>query len=285
MKTSNKNSELQNKIVDLTEKLHKVNEKLKESEAFKGHFISNITNEIVNPFASILGLSQNILSLKEGDIEKAKSMANLIYFEAFNLDYQLNNIFVAAKIEAGEIIPEILNVDIHKLIQNSIKIFKFLANKKRLSIEFNYKISADLKKIYYFKTDPEKLKLILSNIIGNSIKYSNESGKLQVNTWIEDGNLKITIRDYGKGIDAAGKKVVFDRFKQLDSNINTINSGYGLGLSVTKALVDILDGNIKIISEEGKGAEFIITIPEAKSFTEDIASDADEIYFEDNEIF
>lgn len=93
---------------NLTEELKQVNKKLEESEALKSHFISNITNEIINPFTSILGLSKTILAVKKEDWKKVISMVSLIHTEAFNLDFQLKNIFVAAKIEAGEIFPRSL---------------------------------------------------------------------------------------------------------------------------------------------------------------------------------
>ena len=104
----------------LNVELRTTNNKLEESEALKSHFISNITNEIVNPFASILGLSKTILSVDKEDWKRVISMISLIHSEAFNLDFQFKNIFVAAKIEAGELVPEIANVEIICLINSTI---------------------------------------------------------------------------------------------------------------------------------------------------------------------
>ena len=97
------NKQTLNEVQELNDELRKVNRKLEDSEALKSHFISNITNEIINPFASILALSKNILSVDKENWKKVITMVSLIYSEAFNLDFQLRNIFVAAKLEAGEV--------------------------------------------------------------------------------------------------------------------------------------------------------------------------------------
>src|SRR6056297_3142259 len=150
-------------VQELNEELQRVNKKLEDSEALKSHFISNITNEIINPFSSILGLAKNIMSLKAADWEQVKSMVSMIYHEAFNLDFQLRNIFVAAKIEAGEIYPVVLNVDMKQLIQSVIDSFKFETEKKKLKVNLDFNIKTLKGKPYFFKSDPEKVKLIISN--------------------------------------------------------------------------------------------------------------------------
>ncbi|RLD61003.1 MAG: sensor histidine kinase [Bacteroidetes bacterium] len=284
-----KNNETSENLEKISKELELVNKKLKESEAFKTNFISNITNEIVNPFSSILGLSKNIMSVKEKDYCKIKTMAELIYSEAFDLDFQLKNIFAAAKIEAGEIEPEIMNVDINKLILSVLDIYKFKSDKKLLSINFNYDNSLELKNKFFFKTDSEKLKLILSNLLSNSIKYSNAADRIEIKLWIENDNLEIKVKDNGIGIDKKDLKIIFDRFRRIDTSINSVNKGHGLGLSVTKALVNILDGNIKVTSKINSGSIFTISIPEAKTTNiEGFAVDDNEFFFDndnDNEIF
>ncbi len=122
-------------LKELNEKLIEVNKKLEESEALKSHFISNITNEIVNPFASILGLSKSILSVKKEDWKKVFSMVAMIQTEAFSLDFQLKNVFAAAKIEAGEVYPEIGNVDIQNLVKSVTDSFRIEAQKKKVTFD------------------------------------------------------------------------------------------------------------------------------------------------------
>ncbi|MBN1181245.1 MAG: HAMP domain-containing histidine kinase [Bacteroidales bacterium] len=268
----------------LTQELQIVNKKLEESESLKSHFISNITNEITNPFASILGLSRSILSVKKEDWKKVISMVALIHSEAFTLDFQLKNIFVAAKIEAGEFIPEILNVDICILIKSLLDSFRVFAKKKRLDIHYNDSVCKK-RKNSTFKTDPEKLKQILSNLLSNAIKFSLEDSPIVVETDIIGNELVITVQDYGIGISEENQKIIFDRFKRVDNGINSLNRGHGLGLSVNKALLDLLKGRIEINSKIGEGATFRIFIPESEEEVEGFSTDGNEFLFEGDENF
>ncbi len=275
-------SELQ----DLSKDYQDVSRKLSESEALKSHFISNISNEIVNPFTSILGLSKAILSVEKNDWKKVVSMVALIHSEAFNLDFQLKNIFVAAKIEAGEIAPNITKINIKSLIQNVIDAFNIVSRKMGISIDLQYNIDYGFGKNLYFKNDSEKLKLILSNLINNSLKYSYKDGSVILRVSIEDDILQISVQDFGTGISEKNQKIIFERFKRLDSGINSINRGHGLGLSITKSLLDVLDGNITIDSKKGEGSTFSISLPEAKNMIEGFSGEGNDIFFDDDdEIF
>jgi signal transduction histidine kinase len=279
------NREAVEEFQTLNKELRVVNKKLEESESLKSHFISNITNEIINPFTSILGLAKHILSVKKEDWKKVISMVALIHSEAFNLDFQLRNIFVAAKIEAGEIYPEILNVDIKILSNNVVESFRFEAKKKGIELNFIFNVKSPEGKVFYFKTDPEKLKLILSNLLSNAIKFSFEKLTIDVTIWEEDRVLKVSVEDYGTGISEDNQKKIFDRFKRLDSGINSINRGHGLGLSINKAILDLLNGNIEIESEIGRGSKFTISIPEAKSDIAGFSTDGNDFLFDEEEIF
>lgn len=273
-------------LKDKSNELHKVNEKLKESEALKSHFLSNVTNEIVNPFASILGLSQNIMALHSDEYEKIKPMAQLIHAEAFNLDFQLKNIFAAAKIEAGLAQPELSSVNINSLIESIIDSYKYKARQKELKIEFQYKSDKKTGAAKDFPTDSEKLKLIMSNLLNNSIKYSNAAQKIEIfSTITGEDELQIVVKDYGVGIKPEDQHKLFDRFTKGESTIHSMNEGYGLGLSITKAYVDALEGKITVESTEGQGATFTIYLPKPTdtSYLEGFSDDGNEIFFEDTD--
>ncbi len=271
----------ENKV--LSESLFVVNKKLEDSEAMKSHFISNVTNEIMNPFASIIALSKNILAVKKENWKQVISMVSLIYSEAYNLDYQLRNIFVAAKIEAGEVAPEISRVELKHIVGGVTQSFKYIIKKKKLSIKMDFGEYTDNDEPVYFKTDPEKLKLILSNLMSNAVKFSNKEGEIVVTTKVDGSNLIISVRDFGEGISAENQKIIFDRFKRLDSGINSINRGHGLGLSINKALLDTLDGDVAIESEPNKGANFTITIPESDVEIADVSFDGNNVFFGDDD--
>lgn len=270
-------------LKSLNEQLKQVNLKLEESEAMKSHFISNITNEIVNPFTSILALSRQILSVKKEDWKRVISMVALIHSDAFNLDFQFKNIFVAAKLEAGEIYPEILKVNLVSLINNVVDSFKYEAKKKHLQLEASF--SEPDKKVIEFKTDPEKIRLMLSNLLSNAIKFSYENQKIDIFVDVSKSGLKLIVKDYGEGISPENQRIIFDRFKRLDSGINSLNRGHGLGLSVNKALLDMLGGRIEVDSELKKGSTFELHIPESEVESEGFSGDGTDFMFEDGETF
>lgn len=283
----NKESVLQ--LKKMTGELKEVNKKLEESEALKTHFISNITNEIINPFAAILGLSRNILDVKKENWDKVISMVHLIHSEAFNLDFQLKNVFAAAKLEAGEWVPDIMNVNVNELIRSALDSFKFEAAKRRISLYYDFDVSPGIEKSFYFLTDPEKLKIILSNLLSNAIKYSHSESEVQAKAWLENEKLCISVTDRGIGVSEANKKIIFDRFQRVDNGINSVNRGHGLGLSVNKAILDLLGGDIDMQSIANQETVFTICIPpgEKPVDSDAMASDGNEFLFESegDEIF
>ena len=273
-----------------TRKLVDVNKKLQESESLRSNFLSNIRNEINNPLTSILGMSDRIASRKDATgHEECAAMAGIIYTEAFNLDFQLRTIFAAAEIEAGEAFPAISNIDVHNLILGVIDSYRHVADQKQVTVSFDRaRESTPLSPpLPFFKTDPEKLQIIVSNLVSNAIKYSPEGSTITVKAGKHEDDLNILIEDSGIGIEEPDQQVIFERFRQLETGTTKSYSGHGLGLSVTKALVELLNGSISVASIKGKGSIFTVRIPESKTETEvDVFSDAgNELIFEDQEKF
>lgn len=251
------NKESLEEVQLLAEELKIANKKLRESESLKTHFISNVTNELVNPFTSIVLLSRNIMNVT--DLEKAKPMAKLILEEASVLDLQFKNIFASAEFESGECHVEISKVDIQELIKSVIQNFEILAEKKAVTVEI---IDLLPHPEFFFNTDARKLALIVSNLIDNAIKFNLENGKVNVKLELENEKLKITVTDTGTGISDDNKKIIFDRFRRINEQIDSINRGHGLGLSINKAVIDFLEGDIKLDSKVGEGSTFTIYLPQ-----------------------
>ena len=249
----------------LTAKLVKVNERLKESEAFKSHFLSNVTNEIVNPFSSVMVLSENIQKLQENEMPRIHKMAGLIYDEAFQLDFQLKNIFAAAMIEAG--LDDVVSVetDLEATVNQTIRFFDRELTKKELRISFDIAEGVDRDKIKSFHVDVDKLELVIKNLLSNAVKYSPHGAEIILKLEMVDENVKLTVRDFGKGIPKHDFFLIFDRFKQLDSRINSINTGHGLGLSIVNAYVLSFGGQVELGTPKDVGLEISILFPELES--------------------
>lgn len=256
-------TELNSENEDLARNLYKVNEKLHDSETLKGHFISNITNEIVNPFASVLALAENIKQLKPDEMGKAHRMAELIYEEAFHLDFQLKNIFAAALIEAGTEVPQIGEVRVNLLGNYMLNYFSSQLEKRKIKLAVTYSNQVVPETNIVFLSDREKLEMIVKNLVSNSIKYSPNDSEIHLEFIFENGKLFIEVTDQGKGIQADNREIIFDRFKQLDEKINSINTGHGLGLSIVQAYTELLGGKINLTENFPGGVRIMVAIPES----------------------
>ena len=248
---------------ELVISLYQVNEKLHDSERMKGHFISNITNEIVNPFASILALAKNIKQLDESEMVKIHRMAGLIFEEAFHLDFQLKNIFAAALIESGKEELKFSAISINVLSDYICQYFHTLLNKKNIRFSVNFVNELNPGANITFTSDWEKLDLILKNLISNSIKYSPDGSVIDLEFVYGKEKLSMKVSDHGKGISQNDRKIIFDRFKQLDEKINSINTGHGLGLSVVQTYTEMLGGKVSLTDNSGGGICVMVSIPES----------------------
>ncbi|OFX75676.1 MAG: hypothetical protein A2X12_09615 [Bacteroidetes bacterium GWE2_29_8] len=159
------------------------------------------------------------------------------------------------------------HTDVIQLIQSVIDAFNHEAIKKNISMKFDFDVNHENTKTFYFNTDADKLKLMLSNLVSNAIKFNNENGEISLKVSVKKKILSICVIDNGIGISESDKLIIFDRFKKINNNINSINPGHGLGLSIVKAFLEILNGKIDIVSDLNNGSSFFISIPEAEKET------------------
>jgi signal transduction histidine kinase len=274
-----KKSHLLDAQTRLVSELEKLNEKLREVERVKSGFLSNIRNEINNPLTAILGLSRQISGLDSAD-DRIRRCATLINKEAFQLDFQLRNIFSAAEIEAGEVAVCAAVVDINELVRNQIRYFHLKAEQNGIVIDFE----AIPQK--HFKTDGALFNAIVMNLLSNAIEYSLPGGKVIVDCKVVEGKLVLQVIDYGKGINPADIKQMFQRFVQLESGTTKTHQGHGLGLSIVKEFTDLLGGEIDIKSEVGVETIVTVTLPEfaLDEVPSGFAPGGDEILFDEGEI-
>ena len=244
--------------------LKEVNKKLEESEVLKSQFLSNIRNEINNPFAAIMGLSQNILHMDKDESEKTREAAFLIFKEAFKLDYQLKNIFAAAELEAGELVPESHEVNLHALLKELVEKLQHKADEKevRLKLTFEVEPVEDTRQTFIFRTDSHMLSLILSNLVGNAIEFSAPGSLVWLSIIRLGEGVSISVKDSGIGIPPEKISAIFDRFAQLDHGMTKQFQGHGLGLSVAKALAELLNARITVGSTPKAGSTFTLFLPE-----------------------
>ena len=260
--------------------LKELNDRLRDSERVKSGFLSNIRNEINNPLTSILGLSAQIIHGQVIDTEKIKHIASLINKEAFSLDFQLRNIYSAAEIEAGEIAPQPAQVNIDALIENQIQYFQFKATGHGVTILYQPT------KGKHFRTDGAMLQSIVMNLLANAIEFSFENQPVTISCQYTGHQLVLVVRNFGKGIDPKDVKLIFERFKQLDTGTTKTHHGHGLGLSVVQEFAEALQGKIEIASEVDKQTSVTVSLREflVVQGPEGFSSDGQEMLFTDEEV-
>lgn len=270
---------------ELLQELEQVNLKLQKSELMKSEFISNIKNELINPFTSILSLSESILNYKGALDGKIKDKARFIHEEAFKMDFQFRNIFAAAELEAGESIPMPATVRVLELLDGIQEYFLNEIRRKELSVVIDHKLKEIGDDIIV--TDAVKLRLILSNILDNAVKFSPKGGAITISLGKEGDHLIIQVCDEGDGIQAEKQKEIFNRFEQQGTGSVLQQQGLGLGLTVSKACLDLIQGSIQIVNNIGKGGliiQLILTPLSGQNPLEE-SSEGDDFLFEDVTLF
>ncbi|MBE0651509.1 MAG: PAS domain S-box protein [Bacteroidales bacterium] len=253
-------------ITDITERKEKnialkaALEKAQESDRLKTAFLMNMSHEIRTPMNGILGFI-GLLNEPNLEEEKKAEFIRIINKSGERLLNTINDIIEISKIEIGDISLKYETVNLSEIMQFYFKFFSVQAKEKRLDLVVSKQIEGEAALI---KTDRHKLDSILTNLLRNAMKFTNE-GKIEFGNFRENGNLCFYVKDTGKGIPKEKLDKVFERFIQVDDGLSRGYEGSGLGLSIVKAYVEALDGHIEVDSEVGKGTVFTFTIPYKQS--------------------
>ena len=232
-----------------------LNERLRQTVALKSHFIAHMRSEINDPLSAILGFAEELSGPRIGPVPTCE-LANRIKAEAFHLDFQLRNIFCAAELEAGEASPSISRVDLKSVLLDTALALAAPVMEKAQILEVNVPSGIDP-----VLTDAAKLRIILANLLANAIEFSPKGGRIELRALLAEQTLKIEVKDHGIGLSEADVSVIFERFRQLEAGPDRSHKGQGLGLAVVKALVELLDGQVSVESEPGRGSTFSCHLP------------------------
>lgn len=246
------NNELKNNIELLT----KAKEKAEESDRLKSAFLANMSHEIRTPMNGILGFTDLLLNPDLSSKEQ-KSYINLVHKSGQRMLNTVNDIIEISKIEAGIIDINYQVTNLNKQLIETTNFYRIEAEKKGLKLELKEFLPETSENLM---TDQNKLDSVLSNLIKNAIKYT-ETGKILVGCRLNDTEIEYYVKDTGIGIPKNRQKAIFERFVQADIADKNAYQGAGLGLSISKAYVEMLGGKIWVKSEEFKGSTFYFTLP------------------------
>lgn len=237
------------------EKLKEAKEKAEESNRLKSVFLQNISHEIRTPMNAIVG-SLNIL--KEHENEKTREQFyKVLDSSAARLLSTVKDLIDISQVETRQISVKKSNLDLSELIANQIEALRPLAIRKNTQIVCTSKYLTEKTIIH---TDKTLLFTILGNLLSNAVKFT-QGGTIEIGTQDSEGEIVFYIKDNGVGIPANRLTEIFDRFVHADSSLSRSHEGTGLGLSIARAYANLLDGDIWVESELGKGSTFYFNLP------------------------
>ncbi|MEI6852542.1 MAG: ATP-binding protein, partial [Bacteroidota bacterium] len=246
----------QQQIERTNEELIKALAKAEESDKLKTAFLQNMSHEIRTPLNGIVGFSQ-LLTRKDFPEDKKSEIARVVERSSHRLIELVNNILDLSKIETGQVKIKNSVFVLNQLLKEVYDFFKLFSKEKRINIFYSAGLE-DRESVVY--SDREKIHQIFVNLINNSIKFT-EKGEINFGYMIKNDRIEFFVKDTGIGIPEEFHKEIFNRFTQADNTVTRNYEGAGLGLSISKGLVDLFDGNIWVESEVNKQTHFYFDIP------------------------
>jgi len=231
-------------------------EQLRESDDLRRRFLSNMSRELRMPLNNIIGFSRVILKEIDGPItDLQREDLNAIHDSGQQLLVLFNDILDISQIEAGAMELDIRPIDFGEIAHSVIPTTTALLQGR--PIEFKYAISPDLPPVL---ADPHRLRQVLLKLLSNAGKFTYE-GEIELRVWRDDRQIVASVRDTGIGIPDKDRDKVFEMFRQLSEPIQSGVRGTGLGLTLSKEIVEMHGGSIWFESKEGQGTAFTVTLP------------------------
>lgn len=232
-------------------------EKAEENDRLKSAFLANMSHEIRTPLNSIIGFSE-LLSNPDYKSDDRYEFARIITNSGNNLLAILSDIMDISKIEAGQVQVRKNIFSAKRLVQDIYSEYRIKAVGKGIELQISPSLPSDE---ILIKSDQTKTKQVLVNFIGNALKFT-EKGTIKMGIEVSGRSVQFNVIDTGIGIEEKHHSRIFERFRQVEGSFTRKYGGNGLGLAISKSLVELLGGTIGMKSEKGKGSHFYFTLPD-----------------------
>ena len=243
----------------MEEELKKQAADLEQKNKLITDFFINISHEFKTPVSILLLAIEMLEQVQEqGELDRPETTKYIAILRqnTLRLSKLVGNLLDITKIDAGFMTPIWDNVDIVCLLNNLVMSMENLTNKKGLKLNFNCSSKTKIMPI-----DSLIIERIVLNLVSNAIKHTPKGGYININYKDLGGKIIVSIKDNGEGIPADKRDIIFDRFRQVDTSFTRSSEGCGIGLTITKLLVEMLGGHIYLKSDPGIGSEFFVELP------------------------
>jgi signal transduction histidine kinase len=251
---------LNEELNNANRELNEANTKLRELSELKEEFLALTTHDLRSPLTVISGVISFFTSGRLGELSpEQKNMVAMMERNAQSLIELVNDLLDASKIESGTMRLDITSINLRALIDELRETMEPLAREKEIALEDD--LPADLPLV---EGDRTKLRRILVNLLSNALKFTRKGGRVLVRASLEDGHIRIAVSDTGVGIAPEDVARLFDKYEQARSRATRGEKGTGLGLYITKQLVELHGGEITVDSTPGRGSTFSFILPTAR---------------------
>jgi signal transduction histidine kinase/DNA-binding response OmpR family regulator len=230
---------------------------LRSASAAKSDFLAAMSHELRTPLNAIIGFSELLLEPGRGDVDAAQvgTYANHIHESGLHLLELINDVLDLAKVEAGRIELKTVAFDLDELARQSVETMQPLADRRSISLT----VESGLERSVI--ADPARIRQVVFNLLSNAIKFTPEGGSVAVAMDADDAEARLTVSDTGQGIAPSDLGVIFEAFQQGSRTNRTTIEGTGLGLALTRQLIEAHGGSVEVRSELGAGSTFTVHIP------------------------
>ena len=229
-------------------------ESAERANRVKDEFLASMSHELRTPLTTIIG-SCEFLADQEGDGEREKLIHSIETASRGQL-MLVSDMLDLSKIESGKIVLDERPYDLSRLMNRLFSLFTIKAEDEGLRLQWEQRVSPDCLLV----GDQHRIEQILSNLIGNAIKFT-ESGGVTLTVWESDGLLHVSVRDTGVGMSEGVIEHLFQRFQQADGSLTRRYGGSGLGLYISQNMAEMMGGSIEVVSVEGEGSTFQLNLP------------------------
>ena len=258
----NQKDTFEKRVIERTKELRDTLLASQSASRLRSEFIDNISHELRTPLTCVIGLSGTLLHWfnqeKSLPIEKQQLYLKMIQDNGKKLMELINGIIELSQLESGKSALNFQMFSVLNLAQNVLRELEPIASDKEVNLKLDFQINSDKNKLY---ADRDRIQQILFHLLGNGIKFTPQKGTVILRIWQENNQIVFQVEDTGVGIAKEQFPFLFEAFKQVDSTRQRTYEGSGLGLALTKQLVELHNGRIQVESIKGKGSAFSIFIP------------------------
>jgi len=240
----------------MNDELRRLYGELETASRHKSEFLANMSHELRTPLNAIIGFSQVLLQRMFGEItEKQREYLDDILSSGNHLLSLINDVLDLSKVEAGQVVLELGAFSLREALERGVVMVRERATRSGVQLSLELAPDADL-----VQGDERRIRQVAFNLLSNAVKFTPAGGSVTVATAVADGEVNVSVTDTGPGIALEDQERIFEQFQQTDVGVQQ-REGTGLGLALSKRLVELHGGRIWVESEPGRGSRFVFTLP------------------------